>query len=485
MVDHENLYLRGQVLEILLTITDCDRFDWFAPPESTADKILHQKYLQLGRSPLFLRKLMANRTGSYPGGSFRALQLIAFTLSWMRALYTADQKLQLSAQALQTLTLWCEQQEKMRAEQKRDSTSKTDIVTPENADSASNVKEEEEEEQDPELQLARTLLEDFSGKENSNTSPATPDEQTGACASSSSDLLVSHIDDSKLLNITTSTNTLAATAATTAVGAASPEGEQSPIPTKSTPAPHGPSLVVPPRPPTALEAALALKAQGNDLFKFGSYEDAVARYAQAIEACHKAAGEEVGAVSEVESPPELLVPLHCNIATAWEVGAVSEVESPPELLVSLHCNIATAWWKVISDCLLKYPELELLCAVEKAATDCKESSLGGASFDTDGQDDASYFAARATFTRAQQECTAASESALQLQAGCVKAAYRLASLLLLQNKPRQALRVVQAAAAAATATAATAHTAASTTGEQLSEAVSKKWWWRHGGGQCQ
>jgi hypothetical protein len=135
MIDHENLYLRGQVLEILLRVTDCDVFDWFKPPQAHFEKRLHQNLLNVGRSQTFLTKLLANRSKSYPGGAFRALQLIAFSLSWIRALYTSDQKLQLSASALGELRLWTEKQ----------------------SEYSETERSAQDGQEDPELQLARTL----------------------------------------------------------------------------------------------------------------------------------------------------------------------------------------------------------------------------------------------------------------------------------------------------------------------------------------
>lgn len=102
----ENLYYRGQVLEILLAITDVETFDWFKAKEDTLNKNLHMRMLELHANPIFLTNLLQNRVGSYPGGSFRCLQLLAFWLSWVRVLYTEDKKLLLSSKMLQELTLW-------------------------------------------------------------------------------------------------------------------------------------------------------------------------------------------------------------------------------------------------------------------------------------------------------------------------------------------------------------------------------------------
>lgn len=109
MLNSDNLYDRGQALEIFLGITNCDTYDWFQPPSTHSDRLLHSKMLELANYPLFLDNLLANRNQSYPGGSFRALQLLAFWLSWVRALYTQDQQLLLSSKLLRELEAWSQQ----------------------------------------------------------------------------------------------------------------------------------------------------------------------------------------------------------------------------------------------------------------------------------------------------------------------------------------------------------------------------------------
>jgi tetratricopeptide (TPR) repeat protein len=143
-----NLYERSQALETLLTVTDCDVFDWFIPPpnhtkhSSHTVQQMHHQLLNLGTIPFFLDNIVKNRTETYPGGSFRALQLLAFWLSWVRALYTKDQKLALSRKLLEDIRLW---------------------------GLASEFPKEDIEE---EKKLAQTLLEDFGGSasDDSNSS---------------------------------------------------------------------------------------------------------------------------------------------------------------------------------------------------------------------------------------------------------------------------------------------------------------------------
>jgi molecular chaperone GrpE (heat shock protein) len=107
MLDDSNLFFRGQVMEIVMSITDCDSFDWFNPPAGDTTVLsMHYRMSSLTEHPTFLLKLFSNRTSSYPGGSFRALQLLAFWISWVRAMKTKDQILRLSNQMLEEIRKW-------------------------------------------------------------------------------------------------------------------------------------------------------------------------------------------------------------------------------------------------------------------------------------------------------------------------------------------------------------------------------------------
>jgi len=337
MIDDENLYLRGQVLEVLLCATDCDTYDWFKPADGYSDKLLHSKLLDLGRNPAFLRKLLNNRTGSYPGGSFRSLQLIAFTLSWIRALYTADQKLQLSVVALEELRQWSYPAGSAPV-------------------STAAVESKEEPEVDPEVQLAKTLLDDFGGELNA-PSGAGADGNTNS-------ILVTSIHDQSLAEVHTtgpSSTTISSVAAV-------------------------PTVV----PVVATVTAAELKNQGNELFKVGKFEESVSCYQAALD----------------------LLALSLADKT---------VQEP-----SLYSNIATAWWKVVQDCLLQDPVLELhLSLVPPIGTSIAENNTV---YDK--------------LVRALEACAGACRAALTEQPAHSKAAYRLASVLLLRQAPEAALEVV-------------------------------------------
>ncbi|KAJ1428265.1 hypothetical protein B484DRAFT_449964, partial [Ochromonadaceae sp. CCMP2298] len=270
MIDHENLYLRGQVLEILLRVTDCDVFDWFRPPVATFEKRMHQNLLDVGRNQIFLTKLMANRVKSYPGGAFRALQLMAFSLSWIRALYTADQKLQLSASALVELRLWAEKQ--------------------------SEYESEKGDGEDPELQLARTLLDDFGS--------------AGSAGSGNGAVLETDIDDSSLA-------VSSGACATESKEAESQEKESREDARLAVAA----LTLQASAPRTPSEQVQYDKTQGNDLFKEGKFEAAIECYQRALQ------------------------------------GTETHLDDA-ELRSALRGNAATAWWKIAMGVAEKYPEAE-------------------------------------------------------------------------------------------------------------------------------
>lgn len=90
-----NLYARGQVCEILLSIIDSDqdRFDWFVPldPATHCAEVRGHLYRKLAglHAASLLDKLVANsvnymgdsgeeagRENSFPGGSARCLQIM-------------------------------------------------------------------------------------------------------------------------------------------------------------------------------------------------------------------------------------------------------------------------------------------------------------------------------------------------------------------------------------------------------------------------
>jgi hypothetical protein len=156
MLTDNNLYFRGQIVEMFLTITDCDGFDWFVPRSDAVGRTLHIRLLELTENSLFLDNIIINRKYSFPGGSMRCLQLLAFWLSWVRAMYTKNQQLILSTKLLSELSIWAETGSSMDSSIDISDIggSKDDVIE---ADDAPNPEAIEEEKK-----LAKTLYNDFS-----------------------------------------------------------------------------------------------------------------------------------------------------------------------------------------------------------------------------------------------------------------------------------------------------------------------------------
>jgi hypothetical protein len=106
LVVDSNLYARGQAVETLLSVTDCDTYDWFNTEENAVSNCLTYQLFSMGENDQFLSNLCDNQTESYPGGSFHALQIIAFWLSWMRARFSPDQRIRLHPHILRILDGW-------------------------------------------------------------------------------------------------------------------------------------------------------------------------------------------------------------------------------------------------------------------------------------------------------------------------------------------------------------------------------------------
>lgn len=144
MIMDKNLYSRGQVVEIFLAITDCDTYDWFLPLSGDHVRTaLYLRMVSLYKSDL-ISNLVSNRDDSYPGGSMRCLQLLAFWLSWVRFHFTnGTNVLKLSSLLLDSLTLWSQRKHTSHL-------------------AAADINEDFSASEDPEVQLAETLVRDFS-----------------------------------------------------------------------------------------------------------------------------------------------------------------------------------------------------------------------------------------------------------------------------------------------------------------------------------
>jgi tetratricopeptide (TPR) repeat protein len=107
MCAHPNLHLRGQAMETLGALTREELYPWHEPPAvgSSSDAALHQRMLELARSPL-VPNLMLNYQDSFPGASSLALRTLAFYASWLRLRYCPNNKLRLSDDLLAMLESW-------------------------------------------------------------------------------------------------------------------------------------------------------------------------------------------------------------------------------------------------------------------------------------------------------------------------------------------------------------------------------------------
>mgnify|MGYP000928869574 CR=1 FL=1 len=113
LLAHKNIYLRSQVIDIVLKVTSSPYMDWFEKPKDSTQQCLHTRLLELtqwglvknllANSPQTLKKDLGNIP---PMASYFSLQILAFYLSWTRKLYTKDGTLSLSKEILNTLRVW-------------------------------------------------------------------------------------------------------------------------------------------------------------------------------------------------------------------------------------------------------------------------------------------------------------------------------------------------------------------------------------------
>ena len=101
----ENLHMRGQVVEVLVRMTDEDMHEWHDKPQDAGDLALMHCMLDLTSTPLF-QHIESNYRASYPGGSLMCIQLFAFLCSFIRRHYCKDNVLRLSPNLLSLLLSW-------------------------------------------------------------------------------------------------------------------------------------------------------------------------------------------------------------------------------------------------------------------------------------------------------------------------------------------------------------------------------------------
>ena len=428
MINSSNHYYRGQAFEILLSITDCDTFDWFQPHDGNLTvRILHSKLLSLSKNTFFLSGLLENRKDSYPGGSFRALQLLAFWLSWVRAMMTENQILNLSSRTLIELKLWS-----MGNGPRNDKGVGTEIV--------------ESVDDDDEIKLAKTLYKDFSyeqfHRESSGDVHARSDDnfvnsvstlsiQTHIAVSFTDEeraaIFVSGFDESAMHFSSNSSSThtqadknedhlettngkpgsyidgndvkcSAACFAVTGTGTGTGNSPHEDVER----AQRAPALEEPYNRVRYVEASIqearSLKEEGNRYFKLSQYTHCVTPYENAI--------------AEIESGLEV-----CQIQTSDKLLSDEVVQSLlalkaecDELLASLHFNKATAYWK-----------LSELDAAPHTSAELHSNSV------------LTYL----------DLCKSYCTIAISINPRHSKSVYRLCEALMRQNKSAEALRVIE------------------------------------------
>ncbi len=286
-LDVENLYERSQAMETLMSLTDCDFFDWFAAPTTTEHQQIHLKLITIltslttsNNQNYFIEKLIKNRASSYPGGSLRALQLLAFWLSWIRALYTEDHRLVLSSKLLAEIKQWSQPYEQLINEGS------------------------EEGENEDELKLAQTLYEDFSEKQFENLTQAERDSFE-RIPNSNETLTVSGVQKPEFQEGLPALQSLDIKGA---------------LESKPSQAISSPTFEVTP----TIDVALKYKAEGNDHYKAEKYDLALKSYQYAMNTAHSL--QRSKASLEIEEDFEsLVITLHTNIAnTIWKIWTGEE-----------------------------------------------------------------------------------------------------------------------------------------------------------------
>jgi hypothetical protein len=388
MMADSNLFVRGQALEIFLSVVDCDVFDWFAPPKTADELKMHEHLLQLMQprvhagerkddSCLFLTNIFLNRTHTYPGGSLRALQLLAFWLSWIRVTYTKDQVLFLSEGMLDALKKW----------------DSKPAITSTSSEATANMSEDEK-------NLAKTLFEDFgtkqfekeggggeSGRQLLPTAPPNPfsGKLTGFYIAGASVKPSVVVDTSPALE-----NKPAVSASTAAARDKTPPRQTQAADTPPTsPTRANNAAVVP-----LLSRLESLKREGNEHFGKGNFESAIAVYQTMLK--HIEDYNFVSAANYNTSP------------------APTTTKNAEELLTvhgTAHYNIAASYWRIASN--LK----------------SKENSLSTTSIST-------------LIATTLSSCEVSCRRALDLIPTHVKAAYRLAATLLDLHQEESALSFI-------------------------------------------
>lgn len=282
-----------KIIPLFTMLIFSDTFDWFQPHENDFCKSeLHKAMLSLSSNHNFLPNLLSNRVSSYPGGSFRSLQILAFWLSWVRAMYTENQQLHLSKALLYELKMWYID---------------TTLVVQDGtgSDGPQSIDKPEEE-----INLAKTLYDDFFNSQQQHRSESEGDQATSSTADNS-ELFVSGFSTLSL------THAPAVSSSQTLTGSGCS---------------NSPELST-----LSIQSISALKEQENVAFRAKNYNEALSLYTKSIDD-----------ISVLKDSADLVtIP-----PTTSAAGSPLPQSDGQELVIiemSLHMNAATALWHLATD----------------------------------------------------------------------------------------------------------------------------------------
>jgi hypothetical protein len=435
MITDENFYLRGQAFEILLSVTDCDTFDWFQHHGgNTTSRALHHRLMGLSQHPNFLCGLLENRRKSYPGGSLRALQLLAFWISWVRAVNTSNHILILSDRLLQEIKLWSEGQgedvsedevclaktiyldfsyEQFHREDSDDmemgmgtgdrnpqlQLSDSDSGAPRNTADASHTDTDTDTAANSVADRSAVFVSGFKASEYEGCDSDPDASKKLPSLKLNGDGILEASGPASTCMEEISLSTLECEAA---VGSEESGATQSQSQSQSQP----PALQQ--RLEGLAESAQSLKIKGNELFKKSKYKDSLGFYEEAISLLQPMCDE----FFHRNGKKHPLVAVSGVNVSADESLKVSPVLGP--LMASLHFNCATANWKL---------------------SELKDTVLSNA-----GQPPLSY----------EEKCESSCKSALTYDQSHCKSVYRLSCVLLQQGRSVEALEAIERYAASCT-----------------------------------
>lgn len=407
----DNLYYRGQAVDIMMWIIDCDVYDWFHPLQSSVDYKLHSvMYSLLCRghksSPLLENlcqnncKNVAKNTNdpkvsqnmgrtTFPGGSVKCLQILGFWLSWLRRSYTPNQILPLSDMLIHELDEW----------------RKNPFI--DNNDSGVSEVVEGEEEMLKEIQFAEIIYKDFAFEQYKGVDEKEKNEFFNTDKVKGVYGVIN--TDRSLLKEPTKSVVVEGNELTTSSSSSAPESSQVPLITKTL-------------------SVSEYKELGNIQYKERNYDESFLHYSCAIDSLLNEKINSSDNDSEIELSPEdcaVLCTLMFNVLTVvWKVYSIITLEasgSNGNTEIDSNNLIYSKYTRVLT-----FNTLQLLVVDAthvKRVVNCPCES---------------FHSAAALLDR----CSALCNDILLMQPYHVKAVYRLASVLLIQNKPSAALNLI-------------------------------------------